>query len=119
MERRFAQLAPPFFAPPPPAAPSAAEAPSPVAAQAAASLESLLPAMVKKIAWSGDARRGTVRMELGAGALDGSTVLIHADHGEVSVHLSTPPGVDPTVWRERIQRRLEARGLRVTEVAID
>ena len=85
MERRHAQLAPPFAAPVQVA--PAVESPPPAVARAVASLESLLPALVKKIAWSGDARRGTVRMELGAGALEGGVVLIHADHGEVSVRL--------------------------------
>lgn len=97
----------------------AAAAPSPAPsiaagplALAAASIESLLPALVRRIAWSGDGRRGTVRLELGAGELAGGVVVVHADGGrEVRVELAPPPGVDASALRARIRARLAARGL--------
>jgi hypothetical protein len=86
--------------------------------KARASLEELLPALVRRIAWSGDARRGAVRMELGAGELAGATVTVHADDGRLRVELAAPPGADREAWGERLRARLEARGLAVDEVVV-
>lgn len=109
--RHAAQLAPPLAAVPAVQAPPAA-----VETQLRTSLEDLLPALVRRVAWSGDGKRGTVRLELGSGALAGATLLIHADEGRVRVQLSGPPGVDLGGWRERIAGRLAARGLPVDDV---
>ena len=84
-----------------------------------ASLEDLLPALVRKIAWSGDARRGSVRLELGAGALSGGTLLVRAEGAQVHVALHAPPGTDVEDWRARIATRLAARGLDVTAVDVE
>jgi len=83
-----------------------------------ASLEDLLPQIVKRIAWGGDARKGSVRMELGGGVLAGGTVLVHADEGRVRVELATPPGCDPAEWRRRIEARLVARGIAVDAIEV-
>jgi hypothetical protein len=113
--RQVAHLAPPgaglpgLIQPPQPTLPPpSASAPNPVGA---ASLEEILPALVRKIAWSGDARRGAVRIELGAGALAGATLLVAADRGRVRVTLSAQAGVELEPYRERIVARLAARGL--------
>ena len=79
------------------------------AARAVPSLEHLMTALVRRIAWSGDGRRGAARLEIGAGALAGATLVIHADAGRVRVHLDVPSGVDADAWRERIVRGLAAR----------
>ncbi len=84
-----------------------------------ASLEELLPALVRKIAWSGDGRRGSVRLELGAGALSGATLLVHADGGQVRVALQAPPVTDLEDWRARIAGRLAAKGLDVLGVDVE
>jgi hypothetical protein len=119
--RHAAQLAPPMAHEPvapqvllPPAA--AAAAPE---VRAHASLEDLLPALVRKVAWTGDGRRGTVRLELGAGALSGATLLVHTDEGRVRVHLDAPSGADVEQWRARITQRLAARGLAVDSVEVE
>ena len=78
-----------------------------------------LPALVRRVAWSGDRRKGTIRLELGAGALAGATLLVEAEEGRVRVHLSAPPGVDLTAWRARIGARLAARLLVVESVSAD
>jgi hypothetical protein len=91
-------------------------APTPVEACARASLEDLLPALVRRVAWSGDGRRGTVRLELGSGALSGAELIVHADDGRVRVQLRAPAGVDLAPLRERIAARLAARGLRLDDV---
>jgi hypothetical protein len=115
MARRAAQLAPPVQLGPP----IAVEQPSAIVdTQARVSLEEILPALVRKIAWAGDGKRGSVRIELGAGELAGSTLLVHADDGKVRVELSVPPGVDSNAWRDRIHEKLTARGLDVESVEV-
>lgn len=83
-----------------------------------ASLEELVPQLVRRIAWGGDARRGSVRMELGAGELAGATLVVHADEGRVRVELTVPSGADAEAWRDRIERRLAARGLDVAGIDV-
>lgn len=88
------------------------------AARAPMSLEDLLPAFVRRIAWSGDGKRGTVRLEIGAGELAGGTLLVAAEGGRVQVHLSVPAGVDPAAWQARIRRRLESRRILADTVEV-
>jgi hypothetical protein len=86
----------------------------------AASLETLLPALVRRIAWSAEGKdRGAVRMEIGAGELQGAVLLVQADAGEVKIHVSVPGGADREAWREKLLRRLDARGVRVTSLEIE
>ncbi len=91
---------------------------APAVTNARVSLEDLVPQLVKKIAWSGDAHRGTVRMELGAGELAGATLTVSAENGRVSVRVDTPPGTDTAAWRERLSNRLEAKGLSLDTVEV-
>jgi hypothetical protein len=90
-----------------------------VAVASRVSLEHVMSRFVRRVAWSGDAHSGTARLELGAGALEGATLTIRSDHGAVSVSLELPPGVDPAEWRDRIARRLAARGLQVAAVDVE
>jgi hypothetical protein len=83
------------------------------------SLEELVPQLVKKIAWSGDAQRGMVRMELGAGDLAGGTLTVSAENGRVSVHVAAPPGTDANEWKSRISSRLQARGIAIDTVHVE
>jgi len=85
---------------------------------AASSLEDLVPSLVRRIAWSGDRQRGTVRLELGAGELAGGTLLVQAEDGHVRVHLDVPPGVDAARWRQRISDRLASRGIPTDSVEV-
>lgn len=113
--RHAAQLAPPTFAP---MAQPPVEAAATVQAKAHVTLEDLIPALVRKIAWAGDGRRGSVRIELGSGELAGGVLVVHADEGKIRVELSVPSGVDADSWRERLERRLEGRGLDVGSVEV-
>ncbi len=88
-------------------------------ARARTSLEELLPALVRKVAWSGDGRRGTVRLELGSGGMAGAEILVESDEGRVRVQLRAPAGVDAAAWRARVTGRLQARGLHVDRVEVD
>jgi hypothetical protein len=113
--RHAAQLGPPVLAPPAPLVEQSTEV---VASRVRASLEDLVPALVRRVGWSGDGRRGTVRLELGAGELAGATLLVHADEGRVRVQLSAPGAVDLAGWRDRLAERLAARGLQVDELEV-
>jgi hypothetical protein len=94
---------------------SSAVPPAP-AAPATVPLDQLWPALVRRVAWEGDARGGVVHLELGAGPLSGATVTLQWDDDRVRVRLSVPPGVDLEGWRERIASRLAAAGLPVDGV---
>ncbi len=89
-----------------------------VAVRAAGSLEDLLPALVRRVAWSSDGKRGTARLEIGSGDLAGATLLVHADAGRVRVRLEVPPGVDAPFWRERIVHRLATRDIPIDDVEV-
>lgn len=104
--RRAASLAPPpVLAPPAPAAHTPVEE---VAPRARVSMEELLPQLVRRIAWAGDRRKGTVQLELGAGRHAGTTITVHADEGRVRVELD---GVDVDELRSRIHARLRRQGI--------
>jgi hypothetical protein len=83
-----------------------------------ASLEELIPVLVRRIAWTGDRHRGSVRLELGAGELAGATLLVHADGGRVRVHIDAPPGADTLAWQHRISQRLASRGVLADSVEV-
>lgn len=98
--RVSAQLAPPTL-------PLASPPPDLPVARAMRSLEDLLPGMVRRIAWTGDARRGSVRLELGQGAYAGAVVLVHADAGSLRLEVSGRDDADAlqTMLASRLQRR--------------
>ena len=78
----------------------------------------IIPALVRRVQWGGDGRKGTVRMELGAGALAGATLQVSSDRGRVSVQLDVPPGVDAAEWRERITTSLAAKNIATDQVEV-
>lgn len=81
-------------------------------------LEQALGHLVRRVAWGGDGRRGTVRLELGAGELAGAVLTIHAEAREVEVELSLPAGVAAADWEERLAGRLAASGLAVKQLVV-
>ena len=101
----------------PPGTPAAENAAPPELLRAQTSLEDLIPELVRRVQWTGDGRKGTVRMEL-SGAMAGSTLLVSADAGRVRVHLDVPAGVDASGWQERITQRLAARNIPTDSVEV-
>jgi hypothetical protein len=99
--------------PPPPeiAAPSTASQ-----VQASSALQDLWPVLVRRVAWEGDGERGAMRLELGAGALSGATLVLRCDAGRIHVALSDPTGADLEGWRARIGARLLAAGVELEGV---
>ena len=110
--RHAAQLGPPPSMNPQPTAALHAE-PHDIAPRARVSMEELLPQLVKRIAWAGDRRRGSVQLELGAGRHAGTIVTVHAVDGRVRVELE---GSSADELRSRIRARLERQGLAVDSV---
>lgn len=111
--RHAAQLAPPALGPGGIEPANAASANEPLRAR---SLEELIPALVRRIAWAGDRHRGTVRLELGAGAYAGTTVTVHADGGRVRVEIGGSEGPELDRLRARLDARLRGHGLDVESV---
>jgi hypothetical protein len=80
-------------------------------------MDHLVSQLVKRIGWSGDGRRGTVRLEVGRGDLAGATLLVEADEGGVDVDVELPPGVSADAYGG-LRQRLEARGLTVRSLNV-
>jgi hypothetical protein len=110
--RQVAQLAPPGTLGNPVDV-TRAQGTEPVRAR---SLEELLPALVRRIAWAGDRHKGTVRLELGAGAYAGTIVVVHAEGGRVRVELGGSEGPELDRLRARLDARLRGQGLDVESV---
>jgi len=90
-------------------------APVPTDARAWAAHEPLVCEIVRAIAWGGDRRRGTARIELGGARLGGGTVVVHAEGSVVRLDVEGPPGIDADALRARLVARLEARGFSVQD----
>jgi hypothetical protein len=73
---------------------------------------------IRRIAWGGDRQRGTARVELGAGPYAGSALQVEANSGTLRVELTAPPGVDANGLAERLEARLEQRGLRIASLRV-
>jgi len=76
-------------------------------------LQNLLVGLARRIAWGGDRRKGTARIELSGGALAGATLVVHTEQRSVEVELELPQGMAAWGWQQRISERLEARGFSV------
>lgn len=81
-------------------------------------LDQMMTKLVRKVAWGGDGRRGTARLELGAGDLAGATIVVQSDHGALSVDVELPPGAPADVWRERLEKRFKGRGFDLVELNV-
>ena len=73
-------------------------------------LQNLLTGLARRVAWGGDRRKGSARIELSEGALAGATLVVHTEQRAVSVELELTAGAQGQGLQERIQERLEARG---------
>ncbi|MET0791237.1 MAG: hypothetical protein ABW061_06915 [Polyangiaceae bacterium] len=87
-----------------------APAPAPSAQPPSADLQQLLNGLARRVAWGGDRRKGTARIELSEGALAGATLVVHTEHRSVSVELELPAGTGTQGWEARLTERLEGRG---------
>jgi hypothetical protein len=75
-------------------------------------IQNLIVRLARRVAWGGDGRKGSARIEFSEGALAGAILIVHAEQRAVSVELSLPRGVTlPEDLQRRILERLEGRGL--------
>ena len=74
-------------------------------------LQNLINGLARRVAWGGDRRKGSARIELSEGALAGATLIVHTEQRSVSVELELPAGGGLAGdWQQRILDRLEERG---------
>ena len=72
---------------------------------------------VRRVAWGGDRRRGVARIELG-GEYAGTSIIVRGEGRDVALRVEVARGCDARDLPARLVERLEARGLRVTELEI-
>lgn len=70
----------------------------------------MVDALVRRVSWGGDRRRGIARIELG-GVLEGGLITVEGEGREVSVELTLPPGAELDGLQRRLAERLGRRGL--------
>ena len=74
-------------------------------------LQNLLSGLARRVAWGGDRRKGSARIELSEGALAGATLVVHTEQRSVSVEIELPGGSSAGQGlQQRILDRLEGRG---------
>jgi hypothetical protein len=74
-------------------------------------LQQLVSGLARKVAWGGDRRKGSARIELSEGPLAGATLIVHTEQRSVTVELELPAGAGAADdLRQRILGRLEERG---------
>jgi hypothetical protein len=74
-------------------------------------LQNLIAGLARRVAWGGDRRKGSARIELSEGALAGATLVVHTEQRAVTVELELPAGAPLAGdWQQRILERLEGRG---------
>jgi hypothetical protein len=94
-----------------PAVVSAMSSPASAALPLREELQNLLTGLARRVAWGGDRRKGTARIELSEGALAGATLVVHTEQRSVSVEIELPGGSNAGQGLEqRILDRLEGRG---------
>lgn len=89
---------------------ASASALPPTALPPTADLQQLLSGLARRVAWGGDRRKGSARIELSEGALAGATLVVHTEQRSVSVELELPAGTRTHGWEARLTERLEGRG---------
>ena len=95
----------------PPGFNAAPAASAPAALPLREDLQNLLSGLARRVAWGGDRRKGSARIELSEGALAGATLVVHAEQRSVSVEIELPAGAGATGGlQQRLLERLEARG---------
>jgi hypothetical protein len=74
-------------------------------------LQNLLTGLARRVAWGGDRRKGSARIELSEGVLAGATLVVHTDQRSVCVEIELPGGTSAGQGlQQRLLERLEGRG---------
>jgi hypothetical protein len=81
-------------------------------------LAELWTRLVRRVAWGGDGRRTTARIEIGSGQWAGAAIVVHALEREITLEIDLPAGAQLDDWRERIADRFRERGLELAELTV-
>jgi hypothetical protein len=85
--------------------------PAPAALPVREELQLLINGLARRVAWGGDRRKGSARIELSEGPLAGATLIVNTEQRSVTVELELPASSGAAdAWRQRILDRLEERG---------
>ena len=87
------------------------------ARESAIALPELFSRFVASAAIGGDARRATLRVDLG-GRRERGHVMVTAAGSEIEIEIGALDGVDPAHLESRVARRLAARGLTLVSFAV-
>jgi len=101
----------------PPAVNAAQEVPR-VPPEQVAALQQLAERWLRRIAWGGDARRKTVRLEVGEGPLAGTVLQLSSTDGALHLEVKLASGTQ-TDWAAHLERELGQRGLSVSVASAD
>jgi hypothetical protein len=83
-----------------------------------ATIDPLVSELLRSIAWGGDRRRGTARIELGSGRYGGTALKVEVVGERLQIDLDAPPGVDASELGARLSERFAARGLLVDSLIV-
>jgi hypothetical protein len=81
-------------------------------------IDPLVGELLRSIAWGGDRRRGTARIELGSGRYGGTALKVEVVGERLHIDLEAPPGVDANELGARLSERFAARGLPVDSLVV-
>lgn len=87
---------------------------APEAGATSRALDPMVQEILQAVAWGGDKKRAAARLELGGRRYGGASVTVSVDGDSVMLQVSGPSHGDALALGERLQERLEQRGLRVT-----
>lgn len=77
----------------------------------ASSIDQLAERLLRRVALGGTRHRGTALLEVGAGLLQGASIVVTAEGGALSVRVDGPASAEARAWGEGLERRLRERGV--------
>lgn len=83
-------------------------------ASVGAHVDELFAQLVMRAAVGGDAKRASMRLELGGRVVGRGHLTVHAEGDDVEIEIAAPPGVDAAALETRVTERLAAKGVKVT-----
>lgn len=105
MQRVLATLQPPQ--------PSGAMQPPP-----ALVVDQIAANLLRRFSYASQRGSGTVRLEFGAGAMAGGSLIVHCEGSDLRLELDAPDGLDSAELARRIEHRLISKGLSVAELSV-
>ncbi|MCU0656156.1 MAG: hypothetical protein MUF64_13160 [Polyangiaceae bacterium] len=73
-------------------------------------VDQLVDRLLRRLALGGSRHRGTALLEVGAGSLQGATIVIHAEDARLRIEIETPDTEAARRWQQGVQAKLRERG---------